>query len=242
MAFKHGKGTKILFDQYDLSAYLNNHEVTADVDLPDTTTYGANAHRRQVVGLKDAQVTLSGFHATDAGGTQPVLTAAYGAANPSVVTIAKEGFTIGNPSELISAREKSYKSGSPVDGVVPASVDLLADNGLDYGKSLHDLTAETATGNNTSVDNAVLTSNGGVGHQNTTAVSGTTPTNTLKIQHSTNDSVWVDLITFAGLTTLPAAERIEVAAGTTVNRYLRSTRTIGGGTPSYTYAVAFARR
>jgi hypothetical protein len=238
--FLTGRQTEVLLDQFRLSPYLSNYDPTADVDIPPTTTYASTAVRRQVVGLKDAQASLSGFHDAVAGGSQAVLTAAMAAATASVLTVAKEGLTIGKPAELMSVREKTFKSAAPVDGVVPISVDLVADGGIDFGVSLHALAAETTTANSASVDNGAATTNGGVGHIHATAISGT-PTLDDKIQHSTDNITFPDLITFTQLTAA-GKQRVEVAAGTTVNRYVREAHTIGGGTPSITYAVAFARR
>ena len=67
MAFIHGKSGVALLGKYNLSTYLSAMDWSAEVDLPDTTTLGSNARRRQVVGLKDATVTLTGFHDAVAG-------------------------------------------------------------------------------------------------------------------------------------------------------------------------------
>jgi hypothetical protein len=47
-----------------------------------------------------------------------------------------------------------------------------------------------------------------------------------KIQHSTDDSIWSDLITFTNVTATPAKERLTVAG--TINRYTRFIRTVSG--------------
>jgi hypothetical protein len=61
----------------------------------------------------------------------------------------------------------------------------------------------------------------------------------VKIQHSTDNVTFADLITFTQATDV-TSQRISVTG--TVNRYTRETRTIGGSsTPTFTYAVAFAR-
>ena len=66
---------------------------------------------------------------------------------------------------------------------------------------------------------------------------------TMKIQHSTDNSTFVDLVTFTVVgSTTTTQERIVVAAGTTVNRYLRAQSTVAGTTGSITPIVAFARR
>ena len=62
----------------------------------------------------------------------------------------------------------------PVGDVVAWTVEVRADGILVRGVSLHDLEAETADENGTSVDNAALTSNGGLGVLHVTAFSGLT--------------------------------------------------------------------
>ncbi len=82
------------------------------------------------------------------------------------------------------------------------------------------------------------TVNGGVGYQ---AVSEfTAPTGFVgKIRHSADNITYIDLVTFTNVTAAPAAERIVVAAGTTVNRYLCFTGTLTG--TSITPFCGFAR-
>lgn len=236
--FKHGRNTVVLVDQYNLSAYLNGSDLDAEVDVPPTTTYGATGVRRQIVGLKDGGLALQGLHDAVAGGSQAVLTAIFGSATASVVTRGVEGTAIGAPADLVSGREKSLKSGSPVDGVVPISAEMTADGGVDFGKFHHALGAETATGNSTSIDGLAATTNGGVGHIHATALSGT-PTLDATIQDSADDSAFADIVTFTQLTAA-GKQRVEITGN--VRQYTRDRHVIGGGSPSITYSSAFARR
>ena len=110
---------------------------------------------------------------------------------------------------------------------------------IEEGTIIEALTAQTATGNSASVDNSASSANGGSGYIQVTAETGSSPTAAVKIQHSADDTTFVDLITFTTASTV-SAERITVSG--TVNRYLRVARTIGGSsTPTITYMVAFAR-
>lgn len=82
--------------------------------------------------------------------------------------------------------------------------------------------------------------NGGSAYQQVSALSGFTGY-VGKIRHSADNVTYVDLATFANVTAAPAAERVVVAAGTTVNRYLVHTGTVTG-TGSLTVLSAFARK
>lgn len=88
----------------------------------------------------------------------------------------------------------------------------------------------TGTGNDGSYVLA-STVNGGVAYQQVSAYSGFTQV-VGKVRHSTDDSTYVDLVTFTAVTAGPgdvnASQRSVVAAGTTVNRYLKHTGTVTG--------------
>ncbi len=111
---------------------------------------------------------------------------------------------------------------------------------LDYGTIIEDLTAITIDGNGTARDGGAGSSNGGVAHIHSTAFSGFT-SNDVTIEHSVDGSTsWATLVTFAQITGL-SGERVEVAAGATVRRYLRVVDNVTG-TGSNTRSVAFGRR
>jgi hypothetical protein len=107
----------------------------------------------------------------------------------------------------------------------------------DEGVILEPDSARTVSWTGAAVDNAVLTSNGGAGHLQVTAYSGLTGV-VAKVQHSVDNSVWVDLVTFTNVTSAPNAQRIAVSG--TVNRWLRSIGTVTG-TGSITVMSGFAR-
>lgn len=243
MSFLSGANAKVLSDVTDLSAFLNGADTAQDAQLLETTAFGAGS-KTYLAGFKNATVALKGFWDGATGAVDAILVAALGSTTGQIMTVAPEGLTVGMRVKLLSARVIKYGVSTPVEGVVSISADVQADGGIDAGVSLHALAAETATGSGASVDNAALSSNGGVAHLHVTAVTAVGgDTLNVTVQHSTNGSTWVDLVTFTQLTTVTTKERIVVAAGTTVNRYLRANWTKGGvGSPSYTFNVGFSRR
>jgi hypothetical protein len=238
-----GVNAKVLCDVTDLSAFLNGADTSQEAALHETTTFNAGG-RTYLPGFKNGTAALKGFWDGAAAAVDAVLDAALGTATGQVMTIAPDGLTVGARLKLLSARETKYGVTTPVDGVIAVSADVQADGGIDAGVSLHALAAETATGSGASVDNAALSSNGGVAHLHVTAVTAVGgDTLDVVVQHSTNGSTWADLVTFTQITTAVTQERIVVAAGTTVNRYLRASWTKGGaGSPSYVFCVGFGRR
>lgn len=238
MAPQHGKGTAILVDQYDLSAFLNNADWSRSADTHDTTTYGANS-KTYIPGLKDGTISVEGLHETAAGSTDPVLSAALGASVGQVVSLLLQGQTQGGRVKIAAAELTSHDIASPVSDIVTVSAEFQGDGGVWGGNLLCPLAAKTATGNGTTQDDAAATTAGWVANLHCTTVAGTTPTNTVKVQHSVDGTTWVDLGTFNALTAVGAQQ---ISGTGTVNRYVRATWTIGGTTPSFTIAVTFARK
>jgi len=239
MAKTHGRQAVVLFDQYDLSAWLTSYEGADDVDIPDTSCIGGSTARRyEVVGLRGGTMSLSGHYDPAAGASQAVLNAAFAQAAARVVSAFPQGDTIGLPADLMSARETSLSAGTPVDGVASISAQAVGDGGKEFGVSLHSRAAAvTTSGDSASVDQLAQSANGGVGHIHCTVAAADTID--VDIEDSADDETFATLITFAQITTTAAAERVEVTG--TVEQYVRETHALGVSGP-YTYAVAFARR
>jgi hypothetical protein len=137
-----------------------------------------------------------------------------------------------------------FKIGTGISDAAKLDIDFQASkmsNGTSSfleSKLLNSYGAFTATANGVSIDNLAATTKGGVGMIQISAVSGTTPTIVGKIQHSTDNSVWVDLITFSSANSVSA--QVASVSGT-VNRYVRAQYTIAGTSPSFTFSMAFGR-
>jgi len=241
MAFIHGKNAVVLHGIYDLSAYLNDGSVAASVETAETTAFGSSA-KTYITGLEDGTISASGMFDGAAGAVDEILTASIGSDTNAPVSFFPALSTIGNRVALLQAKTTGYSVSSPVGDVVSVSYDAQADGGIEYGVSLHALGADTGSATNTAVDGSASTANGGLAQIHVTANSRTS-SSTFKVQHSSDNSTWADLATFTVVaTTVKTSERIAVAAGTTVNRYLRSTHTAATGTGSITYNISFARR
>ncbi len=162
------------------------------------------------------------------------------------------------PRGLAIVAAALFGMGDPTDWAIDSQVaDAVgftfaaqADEGVDFGYVLHALGAETVDGNGTAVDRGVSLSivtgspvaysvHGAMAAIHVTAYSGLTSA-AIKIQHSTDNSVWADLVAFTSVTAI-GSERVKVADGTTVNRYLRVVTDVTG-TGSVTFLVACAPR
>lgn len=237
MSLGHGKDTKIYAEGYNLTGYFRSGSLSSSADVAETSTFG-DADKEYIAGLKDETVSLEGVYDPATGAVDEQLSTAL-AKDPSLWLIFPQLDTLGNVGFGVSAVETAYEVNADLGDAVMVSAELQSKVGVERLKAHHALAAETATGNAASIDNTASSASGGFGYVMCSAASGTTPTLTVKIQHSTDNSVWADLITFAQITAANAKERLTVAG--TVNRYTRATHTIGGTTPSFTYVAAFGR-
>jgi len=164
-----------------------------------------------------------------------------GAASQPILTIGPPPglAAIGDVAKMMLADLTSHNVDSSIQNLTVTSAQFLACEGLRRGLVLAPLGVYSTTGNGASIDNGAATTNGLVAHLHTTTKAGTTPTLDWKVQHSVDNSTWVDLITFAQVTDKNVQR---LSATGTVNRYLRAIRTIGGsGGPAFTSALAAAR-
>lgn len=243
--FRHGKNTIVMFDKYDLSTYFNMATTSAMAEPVDTTTFGS-ANKTYAVGMKDATVSFEGLWDGSTDAVDEVLSAAVTATADKVITVGSEGAAIGRRAKLINSIESSYEIKAAVADMVTISAEVQASGikgGLDGGVLLAAQQTVSSVTANTSVDNAASSANGGVAHLHVTSNTRNGAA-TIKVQHSANNSTWADLVVFTATTsTTTTSQRVEVAAGTTVNRYIRANvSAIAGSTGSVTITVGFARR
>ena len=237
--FRHGKHTVVLSNEFDLSPYLSSASDSNSVDTIETTTFGA-AQRTYVVGHKDGSVSFEGMWDGTPEAIDEIFTIALSDEDGAIITIGTEGSAVGRRARLLKAKQTSYEVSSPLTDVVAISGEATADEGLSYGSILAAISAGTASFTGAAVDNGASTPNGCVAHLHATA-NTRDGASTIKVQHSVDNSTWVDLITFSNVATSTATAQRSTTTGT-VQRYVRAIGTIGGSTGSITLTVALARR
>ena len=244
MSFTPSYETRLITGVFPLSAYTTQVSTgapkatinrTALTDTAQVFILGRSSGELSVTTMVDADTTAGGYWDAITGfaedGTEfPVL-------------VAPVGISAGSSVRICSAYEVTAAPTSQVDGGVDMPLSFSVNGAMQWGQALGSHAAVTATGTGSAVDGGAATSNGGVAQLHVTAVAGTSsPTLDVIIEHSVNgSSSWATLATFTQVTTSTSAQRVTVAAGTTVRRYLRASYTVAGTGPSYTCAVAFAR-
>jgi hypothetical protein len=236
--FTKGKSTVIYLDKYDLTRYLNEVTFPGEIEALDTTTFGTD-WTEMIPGEKGGEYSLGGYHSTDANTAANLAFKALAGAGNKALTVGLAGSAIGAYAEMALVSNLKHDSKSTFGGLTPITASGSVEQGPDAGVFLHGMTAETATGNSTAVDNGAATTNGWAANLHVSAVSGSTPSLTVTVYHSVDASTWVLLGTFTAATTTTGQQ---ITGTGTVNRHVRAQRVISGSSPSFTYAVSFARR
>lgn len=129
MAFVHGKNTHIELDSNDLSAYVNQSELTRSADSHDTTTYGKEAHDFEG-GLKNGTATMSGIYDDTAStGPRAVIEPLVG----TKVTLVRqpEGTGSGKPQDSVTVLVTNYVETNPVADMVTWSCEMQLSGVID---------------------------------------------------------------------------------------------------------------
>lgn len=238
MAFAHSKNSKLIAGSLALTGFLRSWEHTTEREMADVTVHGDDGHE-YVPGLQNSQLTLAGVWDTTAaaGGMDATLATARGAAAATVITAAPDDMDVGDRAIIASAREATYSVAAPVGDAVSWAATWPVDGVVDVGICLHALEAETADGNDTAVDQAASSANGGAATLHITAYSGLDSI-VVAVQDSSDNETFADLIAFDSAAAVGAQHKTVTG---TVNRYVQAEWDVTG-TGSATFAVVFARR
>lgn len=237
MPFVHGSKISVLLNGTDVSAFLSSIDETITVDTSETTTFGGSA-KQYLAGHRDGTVSASGFWDQAAGAIDAIMSGLLGSSTAAVLSSCEEGAAVaGNRALVVKSHDTSYQITSAVGDAVAVSAEFQVDgtdaSGAYRGLVLAALTSYGTSVSTASIDNTASSSNGLVANLHITSNSVST---TVKIQHSVDNSTWVDLITFTANASTGGEHKTTTG---TVNRYLRVTVTAASGTR--TLAVTAAR-
>lgn len=238
MAYVPATSSRLLVGSYNLTSTLTAATADNMRTMLDTTTLSDTAETF-ISGLANASFNLSGWYdpTTTANLQADQLKTWSASATGSPVTFAPRGLIGGTEAFLINALSANFMIGSEVAGVVNYTFEAQQDGAVDVGKVLGTTVPTTANTNEASSNNGSATSNGSVASLHVLAYSGFASV-AVKVQHSTDNSSWSDLTTFASVTGLTSERK---TSSGTVNQYLRVVSTVSG-TGSISYYVAIARR
>lgn len=235
MAFAHTKNSRLFANTQHVSGSVSGYSASHTREM-GTVTSLLDTGYKSIPGLRGGSLQIRGMFNSAAGDLHSVISAVLGVDNALLTTLCPDGTAHGQPAIITVSDPSGYDIPANTSDAVAISVDCQPDDGVDFGWMLHDHTAETADGNGSSLDGTTSSANGAVASLHLTAYSGLTNI-IVTVQHSTDNSVWTDLITFTTATAV-TSERKTVTG--TVNRYVRALWDVTGS-GSATFVVAFAR-
>jgi hypothetical protein len=228
MGKKTGNQGAVYLGAYDVSGDLNGVDTTQDQEVPETTGMSSTS-KSFLPTVKAGMVSWKGMFDFDPIGLAQ-LNNVLTLGNTYVSTFLPGGDTLGARSLCGQAQiVKDHKISAPVAGIVTMVADFECSSGLDQAKVALPKTTDTGTGaaqNGTAVDNTAASTNGGRAYFHLFAVDAATTT-AIKIQHSTDNITFTDLVT--STLTGVAIGADSVAINGTINRYTRVTRTTTSG-------------
>lgn len=223
-------------DGKDVSGSFNEVSFDPMSDVHDVTNFGSAGVKEFDPGLADWEFSWGGFY--DPTTIGPQAEALIGTLGGITSVFDGDADALGDtgiilPKTILQKYSKPIKVADllRVTGALKPP-DSAPKPGL-FGKLLHPLGAETANGNTSDLDNTASSANGGRSNLHVVSMSGTW---TVKIQHSTDNVTWADLITWSSVAA--GAQTSEVTG--TVDRYLRALWSISD-TGSITFVAGFAR-
>ena len=246
--FRHGMGAAVLVNNTNMGPILNDAGFEATANVAEVTNFGSSGDRRYIAGDRDASGSYSGMFDGSTEETDAIFEAALGASAAVVLSYGPEGYSTGRTAFLAAGRVTSYTVSAPASDKVSAAMAVQYTSEFRDGYWLAPLAARsTATTHGTvtmmSQVGSSKTTNGAIGHLHVTA--GTTNAGgaelTMKIQDSSNASVWADLMTFTAISsTNPIGNQRLLTTGIVYDS-VKATA-VSQFSTNITYAVAFALR
>lgn len=231
-------------DEYLFSAQGNDLNHGRKADTIDGSGFGTLV-KNNLPGMQEGNLKIKGLASMAKGRLNYVLNQRFGRTTPVLAWYALQGLTALSPVTMQPSSITDSSVMAKLKDAVEFDLELNARGDYNDGfilvspKALLTITGMGPEDNNTGFGGATLF--GGTAQMHVWAVDGgTTPSMTMKIQHSPDGTTWTDLVTFAAVTA-PGAQRVVLPSTTTVNARVRASYTITGTPTGIQALVGFAR-
>lgn len=221
----------IIIDGYNVLGTVTEITDKQTALTEQTDTLGDSWVEHKYVGVRRAEITQRGFYDDAVGSVHAAL--ATGPGNSSrVLTYQPAGTATGAPFKGMTAVQVDYAVETGRAVLHKAVASYLSNGQFDEGKVIGTLSSYGSASQIFSnvLDNGASSVNGGAGYwqlTDFTGVPGSTVIHT-RIQHSSDDVTYANLVVFTSATASPRGQRVEVATGTAVERYLRMASSYNG--------------
>lgn len=243
MAKVTGKNATILIGGYSLSPYASGYEINPGLEPVDITGF-QDPNQNFIPGIWNGEMNINMFWNSTAGSAN----AALSALGTKAVTVIPETYVLGGDALSMYATQTSWNPSGDAAGS-PLKCDSVNFKGLGasgYGVMggvmlAHQTITNTLTGTGVrdATEAAITAPCVGILHIWTACAADTY---VVKIQDSTDNNTWADLITFTANGSAITSEIVAVASDT-VNQYRRvvATRTGAAANP-FGLSVFFWRK
>lgn len=221
-----------------LGCALQSVDATAETEALDATTLCQTA-RSYATGLKTGSVSASGlwdYDSTDVNKIHNVFEQAYTNGSNNIVTATLASLAFDADTVMFNATQTTYNVEVATGQLVIVSADFQTQSGVNFGKIIFSANVDDATTNGTSKDFGASSTSGALFQVHIS--NATQDTGNVKLQHSTNNSVWTDVTTLNLTGAKFEALSYEVPTGTTLNRYVRAVCTADNEEINFVAAVA----
>lgn len=233
---------KIKFGGRDLSGVSNQITLTGEVDLQETTTFGAN-YRTRLAGLFTSSAQLEAYWENiSANDSLDSDIFARLAAGTQLFSSAAEGGLVAGIAYMFEADLESYALGDNIGELAKATIAIQGNARLLRGQVLENST-RTATANGTAVQaGAVLATETVHSGIHVTAASGTSPTLDVTVESDDASGFASPLLRITHTQLTGVGSELKSLAGVVTDDWWRLVLTIGGTTPSFTVFGTLAIR
>jgi hypothetical protein len=188
-----GRSDKILVGGYNLAAKVTKVDINASREkLPATTV--ASSNKVYESGFRNATVAVEGLYesnTTTLDKITDVIAAAFYTGDEQIVTIGYGLYALGGDARIFDGCVGDWDLPINAGQLILTNGNFTSNNAMMRGRWLISELVAAGTTTGTSIDNGAGTTNGGLFHahwQNDDATGISIP-----LQHSTDDSTWVDL-------------------------------------------------
>lgn len=228
--FTHGKGSRVLANGFDVSAFFRETKYSSKSDTADSSTYGKDAHTYKA-GLIDGVVRQTGLFDGDTNAIDSILFPALAVDNGGLWVYLPQGDAVGQLAYGAQGVEHAYEVDSTIKDVVMISSELQISGGRDRMAVYHEVKVEVATGAGIVTDGGALSANGGVGYLHVLAMSGISILSVI-IEDSADGLSFLPVLSFTNVTVAPSSEKVVITG--TVRRYTKVIWTFtGSGTAKF---------
>lgn len=239
-----GYKTQWGIEQYLFGAQGNDLQHSRKADKIDGSGFGTRV-RNSLPGMQDGSLKIKGLASMDRGTLNWQVGNWFGRTSPVNAWYALEGLNALQPITMQPSSIIDASVTAKLKDAVDFQLELDARGAYDDGLILLSPgTLITATGTGTLCDDTLFTgatTYGAAAQLHVWALDGgTTPSITVKVQHSPDGTTWTDLMTFAAASAV-GSQRIVVNTGSTINQKIQAIYTVTGAPTAIQVLLGFSR-